>query len=115
MAPVGTQVVLTCTVATEYRVVWRIRSSSGVLVDAESPGVISALIDEGKTTALSTGVDRNPSLTINGTYDQNNGTIVQCIAVRLTSILERCESDVITVTFYSKLFVCFWPSFDFSS
>ena len=99
LAPLGTQVELTCRVAVGYRTVWivRIPGVEGVLTN-EFSEVISALSSRGIETEVSSAVNHEPTLTISGTVE-NNQTTVQCTAVNVSNIFQ-CDGDVVTMTFY---------------
>ena len=85
-----------------YRIVWIIGIPGvGELVDAEESGAISALSSRGIETEVSSAENREPTLTISGTME-NNQTTVQCRAVNVNTILQRCDGDVVTMTFYGK-------------
>ena len=101
LAPLGTQVELTCRVAMGYRIVWTVEIPGGGEVDAEGPGVISSLSSRGIETEASSAENREPTLTISGTVE-NNQTTVQCRAVNVNDIFQRSDGDVVTVTFYGK-------------
>ena len=102
LAPLGTQVELTCRVAMGYRVVWNVGVPGRTVITTEESGIISALLSRGIETEGSSAENREPTLTISGTAE-NNQTTVQCRAVNVTNIFQRCDSDVVTMTFYGKI------------
>ena len=104
LAPLGTQVELTCRVAMGYRIVWIVGIPGVGEVDTEGSGVISELSLRGIETEVSSAENREPTLTISGTVE-NNQTTVQCRAVNVSTILQRCEGDVVTMTFYGKAII----------
>ena len=77
-------------------------------VDTEGPGIISALSSRGIETEVSSAENHEPTLTISGTVE-NNQTTVQCRAVSVSQPLQRCDGDVVTMTFYGKT-VNIWSS-----
>ena len=99
LAPLGTQVELTCRVAVEYRVVWII----GVprVITTDEFGAISALSSRGIETEVSSAENREPALTISGIVE-NNQTTVQCRAVYVNRIFPRVDGEGVTVLFYGK-------------
>ena len=101
LAPLGTQVELTCRVAMGYRIVWIVGISEGGLINAEELGVISALSSRGIKTEVSSAENREPTLNISGTVENNN-TTVRCRAVNIMDIFQRCDGDVATIAFYGK-------------
>ena len=101
LAPLGTQVELTCRVAMGYRIVWIVGIPGVGEVDAEGFGVISRLSSRGIETEVSSAENREPTLTISGIVENNN-TTVQCRAVNVSTIFQRCDGDVVTMTFYGK-------------
>ena len=101
LAPVGTQVELTCRVAMGYRIVWVVGVPGVGVVDTDGSGVISALSSRGIETEVSSAENREPTLTISGIVENNN-TTVQCRAVNVSDIFQRCDGDVVTMTFYGK-------------
>ena len=100
-APVGTQVELTCRVAMGYRIVWVVGIPGVGEFTAIESGTISALSSRGIETEVYSAENREPTLTISGTVE-NNQTTVQCRAVNVSNIFQRCEGDVVTMTFYGK-------------
>ena len=66
----------------------------------EISGAISFLSSRGIETEVSSAVNREPTLTISGTVE-NNQTTVQCTAVNVSNIFQ-CDGDVVTMTFYGK-------------
>ena len=84
LAPVGTQVELTCRVAMGYRIVWIVGIPGVGEVDTEQSGVISVLSSRGIETEVSSAQKREPTLNISGTVG-NNQTTVQCRAVNVTN------------------------------
>ena len=100
LAPVGTQVELTCRVAMGYRVVWIVGIPGVGEVNAEESGVISQLSSRGIETEVSSAENLEPTLTISGTVE-NNQTTVQCRAANINS-LQRFDGDEATMTFYGK-------------
>ena len=82
--------------------VWivRIPGVEGVFTN-EISGVISALSSRGIETEVSSAENREPTLTISGTVE-NNQTTVQCTAVNVNNNLQMCDGDVVTMTFYGK-------------
>ena len=101
LAPVGTQVDLTCRVAMGYRIVWIVVIPGVGEVNTEELGAISALSSRGIEAEASSAENREPTLTITGTVEVNQLT-VQCIAVNVSTILDRSDGDVVTMTFYGK-------------
>ena len=80
LAPVGTQVELTCRVAMGYRTVWILEIPGIGTVDTEAPATIISLSLRGIQAEISSEENRDIPLTINGTME-NNQTTVQCRAV----------------------------------
>ena len=101
LAPLGTQVELTCRVAMGYRIVWIVGIPGVGEVVTEGSGAISALSSRGIETEVSSEVNREPTLTVCGTVDSNQ-TTVQCRAVNVSNFFQRCDGDVVTMTFYGK-------------
>ena len=101
LTPVGTQVELTCRVAIGYRIVWIVGISERGSINAEELGAIFALSSRGIETEISSAENREPTLTISGTVE-NNQITVQCRAVNITDIIQRCDGDVATIAFYGK-------------
>ena len=101
LAPVGTQVELTCRVAMGYRIVWIVGIPGRGEVNTDESGAISALSSRGIETEVSSAENYEPALTISGTVE-NNQTTVQCRAVNVSTILQRFAGDVVTMTFYGK-------------
>ena len=100
LAPLGTQVELTCRVAMGNRIVWIVGIPGGGDLEAGSDA-ISALSSRGIETEVSSAENREPTLNISGTVE-NNKTTVQCTAVNITNIFQRCDGDVVTIIFYGK-------------
>ena len=85
-----------------YRIVWTVGIQGlGMLVNSEGVGIISVLSSRGIETEVSSAENREPILTISGTVE-NNQTTVQCTAVNVSTIFQRCDGDVVTMTFYGK-------------
>ena len=101
LTPLGTQVEVTCRVTIGYRIVWIVGVPGVVMVNTEESGAISYLCSRGIKTEVSSAENREPTLTISGTVE-NNQTTVQCRAVNVSTIFQRRESDVVTMTFYGK-------------
>lgn len=102
MAPVGTQIELTCRVSMGYRTVWGVQLPGGTSVVAvETPALIANLLSRGIVTELSTAENRNTPLIIGGTVEINQ-TTVQCLAVNLSDEFMRCDGKEATVTFYGQ-------------
>ena len=81
-----------------YRIVWAIGIQGlEILVNSEGVGIISALSSRGIETEVSSAENREPTLTISGTVD-NNQTTVLCTAVNVSTIFQRCDGDVVTMT-----------------
>ena len=99
LVPAGTQVELICRVAMGYRVVWSVMLPGGTPVPVETDLLISSLLPKGIETELSTAENRNPSLLITGTAE-NNQTAVECIAVNLSDVFMRCSSRTAKVIVY---------------
>ena len=99
MAPVGTQVEVTCKVDVGYSVVFVVElpDENGSINTLEN-GVIDHLSSRGIETEL-----YNSTLTIsNGTI--NDQTTVQCRAVNASNISQRCDGEEIaTITFYGNV------------
>ena len=96
MAPVGTQVEVTCKVAVGYRVVFIVGlPDKNGSINTDEMGVIDLLSSRGIETD-------NFTLTIsNGTI--NNQTTVQCRAVNVSYTFQRCDGEEIaTITFYGN-------------
>ena len=83
-----------------YRIVWIVGIPGGGDLEAGSEA-ISALSSRGIETEVSSEVNREPTLTISGTVE-NNQTTVQCTAVNVSNFFQRCDGDVVTMTFYGK-------------
>ena len=84
-----------------YRIVWVVGVPGLGEVYTEGSGVISALSSRGIETEVSSEVNREPTLTISGTVE-NNQTTVQCTAVNVSNFFQRFDGDVVTMTFYGK-------------
>ena len=84
-----------------YRIVWIIGVPGVGEVTTELSEVISALSSRGIETEVSSAENREPTLTISGTVE-NNQTNVQCTAVNINDIIQRCDGDVVIITFYRK-------------
>ena len=85
-----------------YRIVWAVGiPGRGMAVNSEGVGIIPALSSRGIETEVSSAENREPTLTISGTVE-NNQTTVQCTAVNVNDIFQRSEGDVVTMTFYGK-------------
>ena len=102
LAPLGTQVELTCRVAMGYRIVWIVGIPGVGVVSTEELGAISYLSSRGIETEVSSVENCEPKLTINGTRE-NNQTTVQCRAVNVNTFFQRFDGDVVTMTFYGKV------------
>ena len=102
-APIGTQINLTCTVTTEYRVVWIVEIPGIGRFESEDSVAVSALQDEGFVTATTSAQNRENPLTITGSSRTNQAT-VQCAAVNVSNNFTRFTfATLITVEFFSKL------------
>ena len=101
LEPVGAQVELTCKVAMGYRIWWIVGIPGVGVVTTEESGAISALSSRGIETEVSSAENRELTLTISGTVE-NNQTTVQCRAVNISNFFQRCDSDMVTMTFYGK-------------
>ena len=101
LAPVGTQVDLTCRAAMGYRIVWIVGIPGVGMLTTEESGAISALSSRGIETEVSSAENREPTLTISGIVE-NNQTTVQCRAVNVSTFFQRCDGDVVSMTFYGK-------------
>ena len=71
------------------------------MINTDESGAIYALSSRGFETEASSTENREPTLTISGTLEINQ-TTMQCRAVNINDIIQRCDSDVVTVTFYCK-------------
>lgn len=105
VAPDGTQIMLTCRVSIEFRVVWIIEIPGIGRFEAEDSMAISVLQDEGFIVAPSSAQDREIPLNITGSLSNNQAT-VECIAVNVSNNLTR-YADIggetnITVNIYGK-------------
>ena len=83
-----------------YRIVWIVGIPGVGEINAEESGAITYLSSRGIETEVSSAENREPTLTISGTVE-NNQTTVQCRAVN-TNVFRRCDGDVVTMTFYGK-------------
>ena len=102
-ALIGTQIVLTCRVTTEYRVVWIVEIPGIGRLETSDSIAVSALRDVGFVTATTSARNRENPLTITGSLRTNQAT-VQCTAVNVRNILTRFLFEtLITVQFFSKL------------
>ena len=101
LAPVGTQVEVTCRVAMGYRIVWIVVIPGVGEVNTEESGAISALSSRGIETEISSAENREPTLTITGTVEVNQLTL-QCRAVNVSDSFQRSDGDVVIMTFYGK-------------
>ena len=99
LAPLDTQVELTCRVAMGYRVVWIIGVPRAITTDEF--GAISALSSRGMETEVSSAENREPTLTISGTVG-NNQTTVQCRAVNVSNVFQRFDGEEVIVIFYGN-------------
>ena len=100
VALIGTQIVLTCRVTTEYRVAWIVEIPGIGRFDSDDPAAVAALRDEGFVTSIQ---NRENPLTITGSFRTNQAT-VQCAAVNVSNIFMRFVLEtLITVQFFSKL------------
>ena len=84
-----------------YRIVWIVGIPRVGEVNAEETGAISELSSRGIEAEVSSAENREPTLTISGTVE-NNQTTVQCRAVNVSTFFQRCDGDVVTMTFYGK-------------
>ena len=102
LAPLGAQEELICRVTKGNNnfITWTVRLPGKNPANTHELGVISALSLRGIKTEVSSAENREPALTINGTVE-NNQTTAQCIAV-INNFFERCDGDVVTMTFYGK-------------
>ena len=99
-ALIGTQIVLTCKVTTEYRVVWIVEIPGIGRLETSDSIAVSDLRDVGFVTATTSARNRENPLTITGSLRTNQAT-VQCAAV---SIFRRFVFEtLITIEFFSKL------------
>ena len=71
------------------------------MVNTEESGAISYLSSRSIETEVSSAENREPTLTISGTVE-NSQTTVQCRAVNVSASFQRCDGDVVTMTFYGK-------------
>ena len=109
LTPLGTQIEFTCRVAMGYRIVWVVGIPGVGEFTAIESGTISALSSRGIETEVSSVENREPTLTISGTVE-NNQTTVQCRAVNVSTIFQRREGYVVTMTFYGKAINNNWSS-----
>ena len=84
-----------------YKIVWIIGVPGVGEVDTEGSETISALSSRGIETEVSSAENREPTLIISGTVE-NNQTTAQCRALNVSNIFQRSDSDVVTITFYGK-------------
>ena len=104
LEPIGAQAQLNCRVQSGYRVVWRIILDDIGNVDITDPATANAFRRKrGVITELSTPKNPEHPLFINGTMG-NNQTIsmVRCIAVNHSDLLDRCLGMLLSVIFYGK-------------
>ena len=85
-----------------YRIVWVVGVPGVGEVDTEGSRVISALSSRGIETEGSSAENHEPTLTISGIVE-NNQITVQCRAVNVKDIFQRCDGDVVKMTFYGKV------------
>ena len=96
IAPLGTQVLLTCSVTESYRIVWR------YLPPGETDGVTAVNIDQ---TLRTRGIMvENPSnttshLIVNGT-EGNGQSSITCLAIKRENSFERSRSRRVEIVFY---------------
>ena len=83
-----------------YRIVWTVGIPGGGEVNTEGSGAISALSSRGIEIEVSSAENREPTLTINGTVE-NNQTTVQCRAVNVNNF-QWFDGDVVTIIFHGK-------------
>ena len=101
--PIGTQIILTCRVTTEYRVIWIVEIPGRGIFYSEDSASVSALENVGFVTATSSAKNHEYPLTITGSLITNQAT-VQCAAVNVNNIFTRFLFEaLITVQFFSKL------------
>ena len=100
LAPVGTQVELTCIVAIGYRILWIVAIPGEVPVNTNNKGAIPALnSSKGIQTEISSEKNPQPPLIFSRAV-KNNHITVQCIAVNVSNLFQRCPGDNVTMTFY---------------
>ena len=71
LTPLGTQVELTCRVAIGYRIMWIVGIPGVGEVNTEESGAISGLSSRSIETEVSSAENREPTLTISGTVENN--------------------------------------------
>ena len=102
--PLGTQVEVSCAVNFPFRTIWSIllpgREMGSELSSEISTNVDFLTENHGIVTNVSSAGNREP-LRINGIIG-NNGTTVQCIAINLTDLSNRCLGRNFLVTFFGK-------------
>ena len=84
-----------------YRIAWIVGIPGVGEVNAEGSGAISELSSRGIETEISSAENHEPTLAISGTVE-NNQTTVKCRVVNVSDIFQRCDGDVVTMTFYGK-------------
>ena len=72
------------------------------MVNTDVPGSISAVSSRGIETEVSSAENREPTLTIRGTVENNQST-VQCRAVNISNIIQTLDIDEVILTFYGML------------
>ena len=99
LAPIGTQVQLRCSVIQEYGVRWTITPSGGSLITTAESDSVAILDSLGLSVEPISLIAQESVLTVNGTED-NNGTIVVCVATLLSDTSMRCLTEEAQVIFY---------------
>ena len=95
IAPLGTQVQLTCSITESYRVLWRYLP----------PGVTDIQLADIDQTLRTRGIKvENPSnttshLIVNGTVGNNQSSFV-CFAIKRNDSVRRSRSRLVEVVFY---------------
>ena len=101
VAPVGSQIQLICSVMDGYVIDWNILPpGTGAALSTGNPRVLSTLRNRGIVVLESTN-SRNSFLAVNGT-DENNETVVTCVASNENDLIMNCASEPSQLIFYGK-------------
>ena len=100
--PLGTQVEVNCAVNSRFRTTWNILlPGSEIGLTTDTPLNIDFAANRGIVTNISSTVNREPPLRINGTIG-NSGITVQCTATNLMDGFLGCAGRNFLVTFFGK-------------
>ena len=101
LAPIGTQVLLRCSVVQEYGVRWAITTSNALPITTAESDAVEVLRSLGISVEPISITAQESVLTVNGT-EGNNGSAVVCVAA-LTGTTTRCSSEQVQMIFYGMI------------